>query len=90
MLPGGTETTPLFPTVAATLRKIGFKIELLTTCDNPIYSIKYRNNDHPIIIFQKNTIIVLTPADEFAVILTCSAQTKVALIAGAENVYQFF
>lgn len=83
---GGTETTALFPTVAATLRKNGFKIESLTTGDNPIYSIKYSNNDHPIIGFSKKYDHSFNPADEFAAILTCSsADEGCPFIAGAEK-----
>ena len=50
---GGTEATALFPKVAETLQKTGFKIKMLSEGKNPVYSIKYSENEHPIIGFSK-------------------------------------
>ena len=46
---GGTETTALFPMVIETLRNSGFEIQKLSEGENPIYSIAYAKNEHPII-----------------------------------------
>ena len=50
---GGTEATALFPMVAETLVKSGFKINPISKNENPVYSIKYADTEHPIIGFSK-------------------------------------
>ena len=50
---GGTEATALFPMVAETLKHSGFEVKTISENDNPIYSIKYANNEPPIIGFSK-------------------------------------
>src|SRR5690625_5564912 len=50
---GGTEVTALFPMVAQTLVHSGFKIKIISQNRNPVYSIKYADNEHPIIGFSK-------------------------------------
>ncbi|MDG2432926.1 protein-tyrosine-phosphatase [Flavobacterium sp.] len=83
---GGTEATALFPMVAQTLEKSGFEIDKLALGDNPIYSIRYSQNDHPIIGFSKNYDSPFNPETEFAAILTCSSADKgCPFIAGAEK-----
>jgi arsenate reductase len=83
---GGTEATALFPMVAKTLEKSGFEIDKLALGDNPIYSIRYNQNDHPIIGFSKNYDSPFNPDAEFAAILTCSsADEGCPFIAGAEK-----
>ena len=83
---GGTEATALFPMVAKTLEKSGFKITQLSENKNPIYSIKYAENQHPIIGFSKTYDNSFNPSSEFAAILTCSnADVGCPFIAGAEK-----
>jgi arsenate reductase len=48
---GGTEATALFPMVAETLQNSGFRIKTISKNENPVYSIKYSDNEHPIIGF---------------------------------------
>ena len=50
---GGTETTALFPVAAKTLESTGFEIETIANWDNPIYAIKYSQNEHPVLGFSK-------------------------------------
>src|SRR5690606_27677810 len=50
---GGTEATALFPMVVETLQNSGFKIKRISEGNNPVYSIKYADNEHPIIGFSK-------------------------------------
>ena len=50
---GGTEATALFPMVAETLRNSGFQIQQISKNENPVYSIKYADDEHPIIGFSK-------------------------------------
>ncbi|WP_044404126.1 low molecular weight phosphatase family protein [Lacinutrix sp. Hel_I_90] len=83
---GGTEATALFPKVAETLKNCGFAIETLASENNPVYSIKYDSNEHPIIGFSKTFDDNFNPHSEFAALLTCSsADIGCPFIAGAEK-----
>jgi arsenate reductase len=83
---GGTEATALFPIVAKTLEKTGFKIKKLSNEANPVYAIKYDDNAHPIIGFSKTYDAEFNPVSDFAAILTCSSADKgCPFIAGAEK-----
>ncbi|ARN70350.1 protein-tyrosine-phosphatase [Nonlabens tegetincola] len=80
----GTEATALFPVVAQTLESQGFQIEKLSETDNPVYSIKYGENEHPIIGFSKVLNNNFNPQGEFAAVMTCdSANETCPFIAGA-------
>lgn len=82
---GGTEATAMFPMVATTLEKQGFKIKTIASTENPVYAIKYAENEHPIIAFSKKYDDGFNPKSEFAAIMTCSnAAEDCPLIAGAE------
>jgi arsenate reductase len=83
---GGTEATALYPTVVKTLEKSGFKIEIVSEGENPVYSIKFVSNEHPIIGFSKTYDNDFNPQSEFAAIMTCSqADGDCPFIAGAEK-----
>jgi len=83
---GGTEATALFPMAAKTLQETGFKIKTISEGNNPVYSIKYSENAHPIIGFSKTYDDDFNPVSEFAAILTCSSADKgCPFIAGAEK-----
>lgn len=83
---GGTEATGLFPMVAETLQNSGFQINTISKNENPVYSIKYADNDHPIIGFSKKLDDDFNPKSEFAAIMTCSqADGGCPFIAGAEK-----
>lgn len=83
---GGTEATALFPMAAKTLEKTGFKIKTISEGKNPVYTIKYSENEHPIIGFSKTYDDDFNPQSEFAAILTCSqADGGCPFIAGAEK-----
>jgi arsenate reductase len=83
---GGTEATTLFPMVAQTLTNTGFQIKTLSQGNNPVYSVKYNENNHPIICFSKTYDDAFNPQSEFAAILTCSqADGGCPFIAGAEK-----
>ena len=82
---GGTEATAFFPVAAKTLEQSGFKIKIIAEGSNPIYTIKYAPNEHPIICFSKTYDDDFNPQSEFAAILTCSqADGGCPFIAGAE------
>ncbi len=83
---GGTEATALFPMVAETLQNSGFQINIISKNENPVYSIKYADNEHPIIGFSKKLDDDFNPKSEFAAIMTCSqADGGCPFIAGAEK-----
>ncbi|MCX7549577.1 protein-tyrosine-phosphatase [Xanthomarina sp. F2636L] len=83
---GGTEVTALFPKVVKTLELSGFYIQKLSEESNPVYSMKYSENKHPIIGFSKTFDDVFNPKSNFAAILTCSqADVGCPFIAGAEK-----
>lgn len=81
---GGTEATAMFPKVAETLINAGFKVESIAEGTNPIYSIKYSENNHPIIGFSKKYDASFNPTSDFAAIMTCTqADGGCPFIAGA-------
>ena len=83
---GGTEATAMFPMAAKTLAKQGFQIKTISDGSNPVYAIKYAENEHPIIGFSKTFDDDFNPKSEFAAILTCSsADQGCPFIAGAEK-----
>lgn len=83
---GGTEATALFTMVAQTLTNIGFQIKTLSEGNNPVYSVKYNENDPPLICFSKTYDDTFNPQSEFAAILTCSqADGGCPFIPGAEK-----
>jgi len=83
---GGTEATAMFPMATKTLAKQGFKIKTIAEGSNPVYAIKYAENEHPIIGFSKTFDDDFNPQSEFAAILTCSsADQGCPFIAGAEK-----
>lgn len=70
---GGTEATAMFPKVAKTLTDQGFKVKKLSESDNPVYSVKYAENEPAIIAFSKKFEDDFNPASGFAAIMTCSS-----------------
>lgn len=83
---GGTESTALFPMVADTLEHSGFEINKLSETNNPIYSVKFAENAHPVIGFSKRFDDAFNPTSAFAAVMTCSqADAGCPFIAGAEK-----
>jgi arsenate reductase len=83
---GGTEATALFPMVAETLINSGFQIKTISKGNNPVYSIKYADNEHPIIGFSKKLDDDFNPKSAFAAIMTCdSANEACPFVPGAEK-----
>jgi len=70
---GGTEATAMFPKVGETLVNQGFKINKLSESDNPVYSVKYADNEPAIIAFSKRFEDEFNPRSGFAAIMTCSS-----------------
>lgn len=83
---GGTEATALFPKVAETLEKSGFKIQKISEKNNPVYAIKFAENEPAVIGFSKKYDDDFNPQSGFAAIMTCSqADGGCPFIAGAEK-----
>lgn len=83
---GGTEATALFPMVAETLQNSGFQVKTISKNENPIYSIKYADNEHPIIGFSKKLDDEFNPKSGFAAVMTCdSANEACPFVPGAEK-----
>ena len=83
---GGTEATALFPVAAITMQNNGFEVEIISESKNPIYSIKYAQNEPSIIGFSKKIDDTFNPNSEFAAIMTCSSADKgCPFITGAEK-----
>lgn len=82
---GGTESTAVFPKVIETLQGTGFEVEALSEEENPIYSIKYGENVHPLIAFSKKYDSDFNPKTGFAAVMTCSsADQGCPFVVGAE------
>ena len=83
---GGTEATAMFPKVGETLQNQGFQIEKLSEEINPVYAVKFNENEHSLICFSKVFDSAFNPQSHFAAIMTCSqADEGCPFIAGAEK-----
>ena len=82
---GGTEATAMFPKVAETLTNQGFQIQQLSDEQNPVYAVKFDENQHPIIGFSKTYFDDFNPKSNFAAIMTCSnADEGCPMVFGVE------
>jgi arsenate reductase len=82
---GGTEATAMFPKVAETLVHQGFDIQKLSETENPVYAVKFDENQHPIICFSKAYFDDFNPKSAFGAIMTCNnADEGCPMVLGAE------
>ncbi len=82
---GGTESTAMFPKIAETLSRQGFNIVKLSETSNPVYAIKYAQNEQPIICFSKEYNHAFNPSANYAAVVTCnSADAACPIVFGAE------
>ena len=83
---GGTEATAMFPKVTETLIKQGFNILKLSDTKNPVYGVKFSENEHAVICFSKTYYDLFNPKSGFGAIMTCdSANEACPMVVGAEN-----
>lgn len=83
---GGTEATAVFPKVIETITNQGFQIQKLSETTNPVYAVKYAENEAAVICFSKVFDNSFNPTSQFAAIMTCSsADEGCPFIAGAEK-----
>lgn len=69
---GGTEATAIYPKVIETLEKTGFEVEKLSNEANPVYAIKFGEDEEPIIGFSKKIDHTFNPSIGFVAIMACS------------------
>ena len=83
---GGTEATAMFPKVAETLVKQGFEVLKLSENQNPVYAVKYAENEQPLICFSKVYNDNFNPKRHFGAVITCnSADENCPVVSGAEQ-----
>ena len=82
---GGTEATAMFPKVGETLINQGFEIKKLSETENPVYAVKFDENQQPIICFSKTYFDDFNPKTNFGAIMTCNnADEGCPMVFGAE------
>jgi arsenate reductase len=82
---GGTEATAMFPKVAETLTNQGFQIQKLSESANPVYAIKFDENQAAVICFSKTYFDDFNPKNNFGAIMTCNnADEGCPMVFGAE------
>jgi arsenate reductase len=82
---GGTEATAMFPKVGEILQNQGFEIQQLSEYENPVYAIKFSDNEPPIIAFSKTYFDAFNPKTNFGAIMTCNnADEGCPMVFGAE------
>ena len=82
---GGTETTKMFPKVVEILISQGFQITKLSETENPVYAVKYSENESAVICFSKTYDNQFNPKANYAAIMTCnSADEGCPFVLGAE------
>lgn len=82
---GGTEATAMFPKVAETLSNQGFQIQKLSENENPVYAVKYAQNEAAVICFSKEYNNDFNPKSEFGAIMTCNnADEGCPIVFGSE------
>ncbi len=83
---GGTEATAVYPMVIETLNNSGFHISSSDKKENPVYDIKYAENETEVMVFSKTYDDAFNPTKSFAAIMTCSqADKRCPFIAGAQK-----
>ena len=82
---GGTEATAMFPKISETLQNQGFEFLKLSETENPVYAVKFAENEPAVICFLEKHNDDFNPKSEFAAILTCdSADENCPIVFGAE------
>lgn len=83
---GGTEATAVFPKVVETLNHQGFEILQLSENVNPVFAVKYSQNEVPVICFSKAYNNEFNPKTNYAAIMTCnSADEACPIVFGSES-----
>ncbi len=81
---GGTEATAFHPNAIAALRNVGFEIEALDETKNPVYEVRFAENQFTV-CYSKVFDDAANPRSSFAAVMTCSdADENCPFIPGAE------
>lgn len=81
---GGTEATAFFSTAIEALKQQGLDISALSAGDNPVYAVKYHEDEHPVVCFSKIFDDNFNPQYGFAAVMTCDqADQNCPFIAAA-------
>ena len=82
---GGTEATAFNPRAVIAVRESGFEVEQKDESDNPIYFVRFSEDNEPLKCFSKVYGDEFNPQTGFAAIMTCSdADANCPLVLGAE------
>lgn len=83
---GGTDSTALYPVIAETLASQGMSVGTISDGSNPVYLIKYAENQMPVIGFSKKYDHFFNPVSGFAAVMTCTqADEGCPFISGAQQ-----
>ncbi|OHX64003.1 low molecular weight phosphatase family protein [Flammeovirga pacifica] len=84
---GGTEATAMFPSAGNALKRSGLEIQKLSEENNPVYAIKFDENQPAIIGFSKTYDNPFNPQSNFGAIMTCNhADQNCPIIPGATRI----
>jgi arsenate reductase (thioredoxin) len=82
---GGTEATAFNINAINALSRVGFKISKSEDASNPVYKLKFDDDEKPIECFSKIYDHPVNPQSEFAAIMTCSdAEENCPFIPGVD------
>jgi protein-tyrosine-phosphatase len=70
---GGTEATACNPRTVAALQRAGFSVEVGTEGDNPVYRVRARADDEPMLCWSKKFDDYANPQAGFVAVMTCSS-----------------
>jgi len=73
---GGTEVSDFNPRAVSAIERAGFLISKGSEDKNPVYEIKYADNEEPIKAFSKRYDDPVNPHNNFCAIMTCSQADK--------------
>lgn len=83
---GGTEVTAFNPKAVAAMQRAGFKVEMVTEGDNPIYHVFFADDAVPAKAFSKVYDDLKNPRKEFCAVMTCAqADEACPVVLGAEE-----
>lgn len=85
---GGTEATACNCRTVAAMRRVGFDIEDVTTGDNPVYLVRYAEDQPVIRAYSKIYNADANPKRDFIALMTCSVADKTCpVVKGAVSRY---
>jgi arsenate reductase (thioredoxin) len=83
---GGTEATAFNARAVKAMQKAGFKVEKSGDTQNPVYLVKFSDEQLPVKAYSKTYDADGNPADNFAAVMTCSqADQTCPFIPGASR-----